>query len=41
MTIRNAEGMAMSLKRAGFVTEQARSGEEPLRMTRPGALALW
>jgi two-component system response regulator FlrC len=31
------EGMAMSLKRAGFVTEQARSGEDALRMTRPGA----
>ena len=31
------EGMALSLKRAGFVTEQARSGEDALRMTRPGA----
>ncbi len=31
------DGMALSLKRAGFVTEQARSGEEALRMTRPGA----
>jgi two-component system response regulator FlrC len=31
------EGMAMSLKRAGFVTEQARSGEDALRVTRPGA----
>ncbi len=31
------DGMAMSLKRAGFVTEQAKSGEEALRMTRPGA----
>jgi len=31
------EGMAMSLKRASFVTEQARSGEDALRMTRPGA----
>jgi len=31
------EGMAMSLKRAGFVTEQARSGEDALRLTRPGA----
>jgi two-component system response regulator FlrC len=31
------DGMAMSLKRAGFVTEQARSGEDALRMTRPGA----
>ena len=31
------DGMAMSLKRAGFVTEQARSGEDALRITRPGA----
>jgi two-component system response regulator FlrC len=31
------DGMALSLKRAGFVTEQAKSGEEALRMTRPGA----
>jgi two-component system, response regulator FlrC len=31
------DGMAMSLKRAGFVCEQARSGEDALRMTRPGA----
>jgi two-component system response regulator FlrC len=31
------DGMALSLKRAGFVTEQARSGEEALRVTRPGA----
>ena len=31
------EGMAMSLKRAGFVTEQARSGEDAMRLTRPGA----
>jgi two-component system response regulator FlrC len=31
------EGMALSLKRSGFVTEQARSGEDALRMTRPGA----
>ena len=31
------EGMAMSLKRAGYVIEQARSGEDALRMTRPGA----
>ena len=31
------EGMAMSLKRAGFVIEQARSGEDALRLTRPGA----
>ncbi|BDU77732.1 sigma-54-dependent transcriptional regulator [Mesoterricola sediminis] len=31
------EGMALSLKRAGFVTEQARSGEDALRLTRPGA----
>ena len=31
------DGMAMSLKRAGFVTEQAKSGEEALRITRPGA----
>lgn len=29
--------MALSLKRAGFVCEQARSGEDALRMTRPGA----
>jgi len=31
------DGMAMSLKRAGFVTEQAKSGEDALRITRPGA----
>lgn len=31
------DGMAMTLKRAGFVTEQARSGEDALRITRPGA----
>ncbi|MDR2697529.1 MAG: sigma-54 dependent transcriptional regulator, partial [Holophagales bacterium] len=31
------EGMALSLKRAGFVCEQARSGEDALKMTRPGA----
>jgi two-component system, response regulator FlrC len=31
------DGMALSLKRAGFITEQAKSGEEALRMTRPGA----
>jgi two-component system response regulator FlrC len=31
------DGMALSLKRAGFVTEQARSGEDALRLTRPGA----
>ena len=31
------DGMALSLRRAGFVTEQAKSGEEALRMTRPGA----
>jgi len=31
------DGMAMSLKRAGFITEQARSGEDALRLTRPGA----
>ncbi|HNX31951.1 MAG TPA: sigma-54 dependent transcriptional regulator [Holophaga sp.] len=31
------DGMALSLKRAGFVTEQAKSGEDALRMTRPGA----
>jgi two-component system, response regulator FlrC len=31
------DGMALSLKRSGFVTEQAKSGEEALRMTRPGA----
>jgi len=29
--------MALSLKRAGFVCEQARSGEDALRMARPGA----
>jgi len=31
------DGMAMSLKRAGYVIEQARSGEDALRLTRPGA----
>jgi len=31
------DGMALSLKRAGFVCEQARSGEDALKMTRPGA----
>ncbi|WP_306590206.1 sigma-54 dependent transcriptional regulator [Geothrix sp. 21YS21S-4] len=31
------DGMAMSLKRSGFFTEQARGGEEALRMVRPGA----
>ena len=31
------EGMVMSLKRAGFVCEQARSGEDALKITRPGA----
>jgi two-component system response regulator FlrC len=31
------DGMALSLKRASFVVEQARSGEDALRMTRPGA----
>jgi len=31
------EGMALSLKRAGFVIEQARSGEDAMRLTRPGA----
>jgi two-component system response regulator FlrC len=31
------EGMALSLKRAGFVCEQARSGEDALGKTRPGA----
>ena len=31
------DGMALSLKRAGFFAEQARSGEEALRMVRPGA----
>ncbi len=31
------DGMAFSLKRAGFVTEQARSGEEALHLLRPGA----
>ena len=31
------EGMALSLKRAGYVIEQARSGEDALRLTRPGA----
>ena len=35
------EGMALSLKRAGFVTEQARSGEDALRMTRPGPSTRW
>jgi len=29
--------MALTLKRAGFVVEQARSGEDALRVTRPGA----
>ncbi|MDP1832374.1 MAG: sigma-54 dependent transcriptional regulator [Geothrix sp.] len=31
------DGMALSLKRSGFFTEQARGGEEALRMVRPGA----
>ena len=31
------DGMALSLKRAGFFAEQARGGEEALRMVRPGA----
>jgi two-component system response regulator FlrC len=31
------EGMALTLKRASFVCEQARSGEDALKMTRPGA----
>jgi two-component system response regulator FlrC len=31
------EGMALSLKRAGFVCEQARSGEDALQAVRPGA----
>ena len=31
------DGMAMSLKRSGFFAEQARNGEEALRMVRPGA----
>jgi two-component system response regulator FlrC len=31
------DGMALTLKRAGFVTEQAKSGEDALRVTRPGA----
>ncbi len=31
------DGMAFSLKRAGFVTEQARNGEEALQLLRPGA----
>ncbi|HJW33660.1 MAG TPA: sigma-54 dependent transcriptional regulator [Holophagaceae bacterium] len=31
------DGMALTLKRAGFVAEQARSGEEALRIVRPGA----
>ncbi len=31
------DGMAFSLKRAGFVVEQARSGEEALHLLRPGA----
>ena len=30
-------GMVMVLKRAGFICEQARSGEDALKMTRPGA----
>jgi two-component system response regulator FlrC len=30
------EGMALSLKRAGFICDQARSGEDALNMTRPG-----
>jgi DNA-binding NtrC family response regulator len=31
------DGMALTLKRSGFFAEQARSGEEALRMVRPGA----
>ena len=31
------DGMAMSLKRSGYFAEQARGGEEALRMVRPGA----
>ena len=31
------DGMALSLKRSGFFAEQARGGEEALRMVRPGA----
>ena len=31
------DGMAFSLKRAGFVVEQARNGEEALHLVRPGA----
>ena len=31
------DGMAMSLKRSGFFAEQARGGEEALRVVRPGA----
>ncbi len=31
------DGMAFSLKRAGFVVEQARNGEEALHLLRPGA----
>ena len=31
------DGMAFSLKRAGFVVDQARSGEEALHLMRPGA----
>ena len=31
------DGMAFSLKRAGFVVEQARNGEEALQLIRPGA----
>lgn len=31
------DGMALSLKRAGYFAEQARGGEEALRMVRPGA----
>ena len=31
------DGMALSLKRAGYFAEQARGGEEALRMIRPGS----
>ena len=31
------DGMALSLKRSGYFAEQARGGEEALRMVRPGA----
>ena len=37
MKNRIRDGMAFSLKRAGFVVEQARNGEEALHLARPGA----